>query len=46
MVYHREGANWLLYSVGEDGVDNGGDPVTPSVPGAVTKGDIFYNSPY
>jgi hypothetical protein len=46
LVYLPEGTRWLLYSVGEDGVDNGGDPVPPSVPGAVTKGDIFYNSPY
>jgi hypothetical protein len=46
MIYRPEGPHWLLYSVGEDGVDNDGDPVTPSVPGAVTKGDIFYNSPY
>jgi hypothetical protein len=46
MVYRPEGPKWLLYSVGEDGVDNDGDPVAPSVAGAVTKGDIFYNSPY
>jgi hypothetical protein len=46
MVYHPEGPNWILYSVGEDGVDNDGDPVAPSVAGVPTKGDIFYNSPY
>ena len=46
MVYRPEGPHWLLYSVGEDGVDNDGEPVTPSVMGALTKGDIFYNSPY
>ena len=46
VIYRLEGSNWLLYSVGEDGVDNGGEPVTGSVPGTITKGDLFYNSPY
>jgi hypothetical protein len=46
MIYRLQGASWLLYSVGEDGVDDGGDPVARSVAGAVTKGDLYCNSPY
>jgi hypothetical protein len=46
MVYRQQGSNWLLYSVGEDGVDDGGESVADSVPGTVRKGDLFYNSPY
>jgi hypothetical protein len=45
VIYHPQGANWLLYSVGEDGVDDGGKPEGPSVSGAVKKGDLFYDSP-
>jgi hypothetical protein len=46
MLYHPRGTNWLLYSVGEDGVDDGGKPAGRSVSGTVTKGDLFYDSPY
>ena len=46
MIYRLQGANWLLYSVGEDGVDDGGEPVARSVAGAVPKGDPYYDSPY
>jgi hypothetical protein len=46
MIYRLQGANWLLYSVGEDGVDDGGDPVARSFAGAVPKSDLYYNSPY
>ena len=46
LVYRPQGANWLLYSVGEDGVDDGGQSVSRSVSGTVTRGDIFYDSPY
>jgi hypothetical protein len=28
LVYKQTGTNWLLYSVGVDGVDGGGKPVT------------------
>jgi hypothetical protein len=41
VIYRLEGSNWLLYSVGEDGVDNGGEPVAGSVPGTVTKATPF-----
>ena len=44
LVYRPQGTNWLLYSVGEDGVDDGGKPVGRSVSGTVTRGDIFYDS--
>jgi hypothetical protein len=46
LIYHPQGSNWLLYSVGEDGVDDGGKRAGRSVSGSVTKGDLFYDSPY
>jgi hypothetical protein len=46
MIFLPQGTNWLLYSVGEDGVDDGGKRVGRSVSGTVTKGDLFYDSPY
>ncbi len=46
MIYRPQGTNWLLYSVGEDGVDDGGQRVGGPVSGAATRGDLFYNSPY
>jgi hypothetical protein len=46
VIYHPQGTNWLLYSVGEDGVDEGGKRVGRSGSGTVTKGDLFYDSPY
>jgi hypothetical protein len=46
VIYHTMGTNYLLYSVGEDGVDDGGKRVGRSVSSAVTQGDLFYDSPY
>jgi hypothetical protein len=46
VIYHPQGTNWLVYSVGEDGVDDGGKRVGRSVSGTITKGDLFYDSPY
>jgi hypothetical protein len=47
LIYRRTGSKWLLYSVGEDAVDDGGKPVSPSTSfSTVPKGDIFYDSPY
>lgn len=46
LVYRPRGTDWLLYSVGEDGVDDGGKRAGRSVSGTVTKGDLFYDSPY
>jgi hypothetical protein len=37
VIYHLQGTNWVLYSVGEDGVDDGGKRAS---------GDVFYDSPY
>jgi len=45
IIYSSQGTNWLLYSVGEHGVDDGGKGAGPSVSGAVTKGDLFYDTP-
>ena len=46
LIYRPNGTNWLLYSVGIDGIDDGGKPVQRSVFGTVQKGDLFYDSPY
>jgi hypothetical protein len=41
MVYHPQGTNWLLYSIGQDGVDDGGKPAGRGWP---VKGDIRFDS--
>jgi hypothetical protein len=46
VVYQLQKTNWLLYSVGEDGVDDGGKPSIRPTQGTVRKGDLFYDSPY
>jgi len=42
LVYRAQGTNWLLYSVGPDGVDDGGKPIGRGLAG---KGDLFFDSP-
>lgn len=46
VIYRPQGTNWVLYSVGEDRVDDGGKRASPSVSGIVTNRDLFYDSPY
>jgi hypothetical protein len=46
VIYRPQGTHWLMYSVGEDGLDDGGKPVSRSVPGTIMRGDLFYDSPY
>ena len=46
LIYRPQGTDWLVYSVGEDGLDDGGKRVSRSVSGTVTRGDLFYDSPY
>ena len=41
MIYRPRGTNWLLYSVGPDGVDDGGRPAGR---GSQAKGDILFDS--
>lgn len=41
MVYRLQGTNWLLYSVGPDGVDDGGRPAGRGWP---IQGDIRFDS--
>jgi hypothetical protein len=41
MIYRPQATNWLLYSVGPDGVDDGG---RPAARGSPLKGDILYDS--
>jgi hypothetical protein len=43
LVYRAQGTNWLLYSVGPDGVDDGGKPVGRGLGG---KGDLYFDSPW
>jgi len=42
LVYRSQGANWLLYSLGPDGVDDGGKRMPR---GLGSKGDLFFDSP-
>lgn len=46
LAYRRQGTNWLLYSFGVDGVDDGGKAVGRSVQGVPNHGDLFYDSPW
>jgi hypothetical protein len=43
MIYRAQSTNWLLYSVGPDGVDDGGRPASRGWP---VKGDILFDSPW
>ena len=45
LIYRAQGTNWLLYSVGPDGVDDGGKPVGRTLPATSALGDLFFNSP-
>jgi hypothetical protein len=42
LIYRVSGTNWLLYSVGPDGVDDGGRPAGRLVS---SKGDLLFDSP-
>jgi hypothetical protein len=44
LIYRSQGTKWLLYRVGEDGVEDGGKPAGRRASGTVTKGDLFYDS--
>ena len=44
LIYRLQGTNWLLYSVGPDGVDDGGKPAARAAVRTISKGDILYNS--
>jgi hypothetical protein len=41
LIYRPQSTNWLLYSVGPDGVDDGGRPAPRGSP---LKGDILFDS--
>jgi hypothetical protein len=41
MIYRPHATNWLLYSIGQDGIDDGGAPAGK----LSTKGDILFDSP-
>ena len=43
LVYRAQGTNWLLYSIGPDGMDDGGIPARKGWP---VKGDLLYDSPW
>lgn len=42
LIYRPQGTNWVAYSIGPDGVDDGGKPVGRGS----AKGDIFFDSVY
>jgi len=46
LIYRGKGTNWLLYSVGVDRMDDGGQPVGRPMPDSVTRGDLFFDSPW
>jgi hypothetical protein len=41
LIYRAQGTNWLFYSVGPDGVDDGGKVAGR---GSASKGDLFFDS--
>ena len=46
LMYHTQGTNWVLYSVGPDGVDDNGKGVGRSVSSQPNPGDLFFDSPW
>jgi hypothetical protein len=40
LVYRPRGRGYVLYSVGPDGVDNGGTPISPGSMGPTAAGDL------
>lgn len=46
LIYRAQGTNWLLYSVGLDGVDEGGKRTGKIVFGGGASGDFFFDSPF
>jgi len=46
MIYKRQGNDWLLYSVGPDGIDDGGQPAPHAFGTRGVKGDILFDSPW
>jgi hypothetical protein len=45
LIYRAQGTNWLLYSVGPDGVDEGGKRTGKIVFGSGNSGDLFFDAP-
>lgn len=45
LVYRSQGTNWLLYSVGPDGVDEGGKRTGKIAFGSGNTGDLFFDAP-
>jgi hypothetical protein len=46
MIYKGQGTDWLLYSVGPDGADDGGLPAPHAFGTRRVKGDILFDSPW
>ena len=44
LIYRAQGTNWLLYSVGLDGVDEGGKRTGKILSSTVVTGDVFFDS--
>lgn len=45
LIYRAQGTNWLFYSVGPDGADDGGKPIVRTFPRMNATGDLFFDSP-
>jgi hypothetical protein len=45
LIYRPTNTNWLLYSVGQDGVDDGGTRVGRTAGGQRTSGDLRFDTP-
>jgi hypothetical protein len=43
LIYEPQGTNWLLFSVGADGMDDGG---CPAGRGVSAKADVLFDSPW
>ena len=44
LIYRPQTTNWLLYSVGPDGKDDGGRPMSGIMRNPPPPGDVFFNS--
>jgi hypothetical protein len=45
LIYHRMPEGYRLYSVGQDGADNGGKPIAPRAGAKPPQGDLLLDAP-
>lgn len=46
LIFRPHGTNWLVYSAGPDGVDDGGKSIAKVTGAPVPKGDVLLDSPW